>query len=108
MWKYMVRRCHEVFSAPELQRSGQVMLLRYEDFMREPLKYGRAVLDHLGAAPTSAFRRRAQQAHTRSTGKHRTRSEEEIRAAEQVAGPELKLYGYDLEESRHYHEQHED
>jgi hypothetical protein len=101
MWKYMVRRCHEVFSAPEIQASGQVLLLRYEDLMREPLKYGRAVLDHLGAAPTSAFRRRVQQAHTRSIGKHRTRPEEEIRAAEQVAGAELELYGYDLEASRH-------
>jgi hypothetical protein len=101
MWKYMVRRCHEVFSAPEIQASGQVLLLRYEDFMREPLKYGRAVLDHLGAAPTSAFRRRVQRAHTRSIGKHRTCPEEEIRAAEQVAGPELELYGYDLEASRH-------
>jgi hypothetical protein len=59
------------------------------------------VLDHLGAAPTPAFRRRVRQAHTRSIGKHRTRPEEEIRAAEQVAGPELELYGYELEESKH-------
>jgi hypothetical protein len=102
MWKYMVRRSHEVFSAPELQRSGQVMLLRYEDFMREPLKYGRAVLDHLGAAPTPAFRRRVRQAHTRSIGKHRTRPEEEIRAAEQVAGAELELYGYRCQRFRRH------
>ena len=94
MWKYMLRRCHEAFSAPEIKDGGQVLLLRYEDFMREPLTYGRAVLDHLGAEPTSAFRRRLQKAHTRSIGKHCSRPAHEIRAAEQVAGAELELYGY--------------
>jgi hypothetical protein len=96
MWKYMVRRCNDCFARPAIQDSGQVLLLRYEDLMREPLKYGRAVLHHLGAAPTSAFQRRLQKAHTRSIRKHRSRPAHEIRAAEQVAGAELNLYGYAL------------
>ena len=96
MWTYIVRRCHDCFAEPAIQDSDQVLLLRYEDFMREPLTYGHAVLDHLGAAPTSAFRRRLHKAHTRSIGKHRSRSAHEIRTAEQVAGAELELYGYTL------------
>ena len=96
MWKHMVRRCHDVFSRPEIKDSGQVMLLRYEDFVHDPLKHGRAVLDHLGGTPTRAFEKRLSQARTSSIGKHTRRGESEIAAAERVAARELELYGYTL------------
>jgi hypothetical protein len=97
MWKHMVRRCHDVFSRPEIKKTGQVMLLRYEDFVHDPLKHGRAVLDHLGGTPTRAFEKRLSQARTSSIGKHTSRPSKEIRAAEQVADEELRLYGYQLD-----------
>jgi hypothetical protein len=96
MWGYMVRRCHDFFARPKIQDSGQVLLLRYENFMAAPMEVGPTILDHLGAEPTPAFWRRLEQAHTQSIGKYAARPEEEIQAAEQVAGNELALYGYDL------------
>lgn len=94
MWKYMARRCHDYFSEPRIQDSRRVMLLRYEDLMREPAKYGTAVLAHLGIKPTPAFLKRVRRAHTHSIGKYKRRDPNEIRAAERIAGDELALYGY--------------
>jgi hypothetical protein len=99
MWKYMVRRCHEYFSQPAIQESGQVMLLRYEEFVQDPQTYGRAALDHLGGTPACAFEKRLDQARASSIGKHERRDVKEIESAERVAGEELTLYGYDLHTS---------
>jgi len=99
MWKEMVRRCHECFSQSPPQDDGQVMRLRYEAFVRAPLKHGAAVLEHFGATPNTASRYRLRQAHTQSIGKYDRRSDREIRAAEQVAGEELSLHGYELRTS---------
>jgi hypothetical protein len=96
MWMTMVRRCHKSFFREDVEERGQVMHLRYEDFMREPSKFGTKVLKHLGAKPNSAFKRRVDRAHTQSIGKHESRSSKEIREAERVAGEELELYGYEL------------
>ena len=94
MWKYMVRRCHEFFSQPDVQASGRVMLLRYEDLMRDPIAHGDAVARHLGVTPTSAFYKRLRGAHTGSVGSYKRRDPAEVQAAEAVAGPELALYEY--------------
>ncbi|HET6566630.1 MAG TPA: sulfotransferase [Rhodothermales bacterium] len=94
MWKYMVRRCHDCFSKSGRAENQQVMLLRYEDLMREPAAYGAAVLEHLGLEPSAAFMRRVRHAHTQSIGKYKRRDPDEIRVAERVAGDELALYGY--------------
>lgn len=99
MWKYMVRRCHDFFSLPEVEQSGRVMLLSYEDLMRQPEKYGAAVLDHLGAEPSKAFWKRLRSAHADSIGKFRKRDRAEVESAERVAGEELRLYGYSLSSS---------
>lgn len=99
MWKEMARRCHEYFSRPPLQDTGQVMRLRYEAFVRSPLKHGAALLEHFGATPNTMARYRLRQAHVRSIGKHDRRSDREIRAAEEVAGEELSLHGYELHTS---------
>jgi len=94
MWAYMVRRCDHFFSLPEVEASGRVMLLRYEEFMQAPEAYGEKILEHLGLESTRAFRRRLQTAHTGSIGKHERRGPQEIEEAERLAGPELARYGY--------------
>ncbi len=99
MWKEMVRRCHECFSRPTSQDNGQVMRLHYEEFVRAPFEYGSAVLEHFGAAPNTASWYRLRQAHTRSIGKYARRSDREIRAAEEIAGEELSMHGYELHTS---------
>jgi hypothetical protein len=96
LWTYMVRRCHDFFSRPEVRRDGRVMLLRYEDLMREPDECGRRVLAHLGAAGSSRFTRRLREARTTSIGSFKRRDPEEVAAAERVAGEALRLYGYEL------------
>lgn len=94
MWGYMVRRCHEFFSSPEVEESGRVLHLRYEDLMRRPEEYGAAVLDHLGLDATRGFRRRVQRAHTHSIGRHSSRPSEEVTAGTRIVRDELALYGY--------------
>ena len=94
MWAYMARRCDHFFSLPEVQASGRVMLLRYEDFMQSPAEYGDKILQHLGLSPTPSFRRRLKTAHTGSIGKHERRPPSELKEAERIAGPELARYGY--------------
>jgi hypothetical protein len=94
MWGYMVRRCHEFFSSPEVKESGRVLHLRYEDLMRQPEQYGVAVLDHLGLAVTRGFLRRVRRAHTDSIGKHSGRPSDDVEAGTRIVRDELALYGY--------------
>ena len=94
MWKAMVGRCRAVYGIEGEKTNGQVMVLRYEDFMQDPLAHGRAVLQHFGVAPTPAFEKRIAAARTSSIGKYRQRPAAEIEAAERVAMEELKAYGY--------------
>lgn len=101
MWKTMIRRCHEYFSALEPPTSDQIMVLKYEDFMREPETYGRQVLDHFEGSPTRAFEKRVAEARTSSIGKHEQRDPAEIEAAERVAQNELGLHGYELKNLRY-------
>lgn len=94
MWAYMARRCHAVFSSPEMVASGQVLQLRYEDFVQAPEAHGKRILDHLDLKPSRGFLKRVSQAHAGSIGKHERRSDAEIAEAERIAGDELALYGY--------------
>ncbi|WP_456428914.1 sulfotransferase family protein [Rhodocaloribacter sp.] len=94
MWKAMVERCHAFFSRPEVVESGRVLLLRYEDLMRDPLTYGLKVAGHFGMTFGPKTRKRLEQAHTRSIGKYKKRDRAEVEAAERLAGDALKLYGY--------------
>lgn len=94
MWKEMVQRCHDVFSRPELTTSGQVMDLRYEDFVADPTRLGEEIIDHVGGALTRSARRQLSKARTSSIGKYKRRDAAEIAAAEDIAGKQLRLYGY--------------
>lgn len=94
MWKVMVRRIHDVYSQPEVEESGRVMFLSYEDLVTAPVTHGEAILNHFGEDATSSFRSQLAKARTSSIGKYKQRDPAEIREAERIAGDELRLYGY--------------
>ena len=94
MWATMMHRCHETFSQPEVETSGRVHLLRYEDFVTAPVRHGEALLAHFGVEPTPAFQNQLAKARRTSIGKHDHRPASERREAERVAGTALRQYGY--------------
>ncbi len=94
MWKEIVRRCHEFFSAPEVRTGGRVYWCSYEALMRDPLRVGGEVVEHLQSSMIPRVRRRLAQAHVASIGVYRRRPAEEVRRATEVAARELELYGY--------------
>jgi len=94
MWKHMVGYCHEYYERPEVKASGRVMLLKYEDLMRNPLEQGMAILNHLGAPSNPTFKKMLSRAHARSIGSYKKRDAAEVETAERIAGRELQLYGY--------------
>lgn len=96
MWREMVKRCHGFFSQPEVQKSGRVMLLKYEELVTNPEYYGSAVVNHLGAAMTPRLTKLFSTARVSSTGIHKRRDPEEIKTAEHIAANELQLYGYPI------------
>lgn len=93
MWTEMVKRCRMTFSP---LNDDSVLLLKYEDFVREPVEHGHRVLKHFGAEPNRSFDQRIAKARTSSIGKHEARDAHEISAAERVARDELMAYGYDV------------
>lgn len=94
MWKQMVRRCHDLFAESDVEESGRLLQVAYEDLMRDPLGFAGPILQHVHAEPTRRFYRRIKEAHPHSIGTYRSRDPHEIRAAEAVAGEELALLGY--------------
>lgn len=94
MWKVMVRSIHTVYSQPDVQESGRVMFLSYEDFVTEPVQHGETILNHIGESPTDSFRKQLTEARTSSIGSYKDRDSAEIREAERIAEDELRLYGY--------------
>jgi hypothetical protein len=94
MWAYMVRRCHDFFSRPEVQEGGRVLHVRYEDLMRSPTREGQRVINHLDLTSTSGFLRRIRRAHTRSIGNYERRPSAEVTAGTHIAHDELSLYDY--------------
>jgi hypothetical protein len=92
MWTRMVRRCRDVFARSDV--NGQVLHVRYEDFMRDPQAHGQQLLEHLDVAASAAFERRLNEAHGDSIGKHRERAVTEVAAAKEVAAKELREHGY--------------
>ena len=94
MWKEMVRRCHQFFSRPEVADSGRVLLLKYEDLVTDPLKYGQQVVEHFGCEMNPRLTKKFNQARDNSIGIHRRRESSETELATEIAEAELKLYGY--------------
>ncbi|MFK7847129.1 MAG: sulfotransferase [Rhodothermales bacterium] len=94
MWKYMVGYCNAFYGQDHIKESGKVMMLKYEDLMRQPQEYGMAILNHLDEEPSPAYYKMLKKAHAKSIGKHKKRDKSEIAAAERIAGKELSDYGY--------------
>jgi hypothetical protein len=92
MWTYMVERCDQYFE--ELEDDGQVLQVKYEQFMRNPRDTGEQILEYLDTGGTQAFQQQLGQARTSSIGKHTQRPREEIDAAVDVAQEALAAYGY--------------
>lgn len=95
MWTYMVQQCYDAFNDASVER-GKVLFIRYEDFVRNPTTVGEQLLDHLDARSCRAFQRQLGKARTTSIGKHHHRDDDEVRAAERIAGPQLEQLGYAL------------
>ncbi len=70
------------------------MLLKYEDLVNNPIKYGQAVVEHFGAKMNNRLHRCFGMARSSSVGIHKHRSSEEINKAETIAKKELEIYGY--------------
>ena len=96
MWKTIVRLCHEFFSRPEIQSSGRVLLLKYEDLVKDPVGYGSKVIQHFAGTMNPRLEKRFKQAKTSSIGTYKRRELIEVEAATKIAQSELKLYGYDI------------
>ena len=94
MWREMNARCEALLARPEVQESGRVLIVVYEELMADPVPQGRALIEHLGMRTTRRAERRLAEGHTRSFGIHRGREESSIRGAEQVAAPQLSRFGY--------------
>ncbi|MEQ8994946.1 MAG: sulfotransferase [Coleofasciculus sp. B1-GNL1-01] len=94
MWKEIVSRCHDFFSRPEIIASNRILLLKYEDFVNEPLKYGEIVVEFLGCKMNNRLRKKFKQASNRSIGSYQGRDPREIEVAERVAQVELEIYEY--------------
>lgn len=94
MWREIVRRCNDFFSLPDVQASGRVLVVRYEDLMRDPQGVGAEVVAHVGGTLTPAVRKRLATGHTKSIGVHRGRDAGEVARATELAGPELDRLGY--------------
>lgn len=95
MWKEMVSRCRAVYGRSGEKSEGQVLVLKYEEFMHDPVTQGHRVLQHFGAAPTAAFEKRIAQARTSSIGKYKKRAVQEIKEAERIARNDLQAFGYE-------------
>lgn len=96
MWREMVTRCRELFADPQVSRSGRVLHVRYEDFVRDPLAEGERIVAHLRQRSTRRTRRRLAAASPGSIGVHRLRERHELLAAEELAGEQLAALGYEL------------
>lgn len=94
MWKEIVRRCHTFFSRPEVKASGRVLLIKYEDLVRDPLKWGEMITHHLGGSMNKRLMKKFCEARESSVGVYQRFDAGEVSKAEEVAETELQLYGY--------------
>jgi Sulfotransferase family len=99
MWREMVRRSREFLARADVEASGRVLPVRYEELMGDPPAQGDAIVRHLRQPSSPAMRKQLHNAHSRSVGIHARREPEEILAAETLAGAELEALGYALQAS---------
>lgn len=71
-----------------------LLVLHYENMMREPLEAGEQLATFLGVEQNKRYRQRLTSAHTKSIGSHSKRAPEEVAEAERIASVELQELGY--------------
>jgi hypothetical protein len=94
MWREMVDRCLAFAERPDIVADGQVLTVRYEDLMRDPIAVGRTVAEHIGQKLTRPVERRLRTGHTHSIGIHATRPVADVAAATELARTQLERLGY--------------
>lgn len=94
MWKYMVRQCQDVLMDGSKLDRDNLLVLHYENMMREPLEAGEQLATFLGVEQNKRYRQRLTSAHTKSIGSHSKRAPEEVAEAERIASVELQELGY--------------
>jgi hypothetical protein len=96
MWSAMVSRAQDFLERPEVQASGRVLTVRYEDLVSDPLGQGSALIDFLGLRMGPRTREALGDGHRRSLGIYRKRPAAAIRHAEEIGGPALLRSGYEV------------
>jgi hypothetical protein len=93
MWREMTRRARDVGRvAPD-----RYLEVRYEDLVREPVRWGREVVEFIGREFTPGVRRAFGRAVTSSVGiGRRNQNADRIRDAGAIAGPLLRDLGYEV------------
>lgn len=94
LWREMNARCQALLERADVQASGRVLTVRYEELMADPVGQGRRLADHLGVDLGKPAQRRLEAAHQRSLGIHRRRDAASVRLAEQLAAGQLSRLGY--------------
>lgn len=94
MWKEITRRCHEFFSCPDVVASNRVLLVKYEDLVKDPITFGELIVAHFQGQMNNRLKKKFQEAKTSSIGIYTKRDKAEIAMATKIANTELKQYGY--------------
>jgi hypothetical protein len=93
MWREMTRGAQEVGKVAP----GRYLELRYEDLVREPVRWGREVAAFIGREFDRKAHRAFGRAVTASVGiSRRNQDADRIRKADQIAGPLLRELGYEV------------
>ncbi len=94
MWAELNRRCETFLERPDVRDSGRVLEVRYERLMADPIGEGEALIGHLGMRLGPRAKARLEEGHLRSHGIHRRRDAAQVQLAEEVAGDQLRRFGY--------------
>lgn len=96
MWSAMVSRAQDFLERPDVQASGRVLTVRYEDLVADPLGQGSALIDFLGMRMGPRTIEALGDGHQGSLGIHRKRPPATIAHAEEVAATALRRSGYEV------------
>ena len=96
IWAAMVSRAQDFLERPDVQASGRVLTVRYEDLVADPLGQGSALIDFLGMRMGPRTGAALGDGHQRSLGVYRKRPAATIQHAEEIAGAALRRSGYEV------------
>ncbi len=96
LWSAMVSRAQDFLDRADVEASGRLLTVRYEDLVADPLGQGAALIDFLGMRMSRQTSRALGDSHRRSLGVYRKRPPATLRHAEEVAAAELRRCGYEV------------